>query len=524
MSFSLEITEAFQRFWKQHPAMLYGLALLLGFSSALNWNWGLLAPMIAMGLPLFFPASYRREGLCIRLALALLLLLGAFGFAKAYYQFPNLPLEGVPGTAHIKIASVSSKSSSFGKRWSYRGTLSAFEPENISDNEIKPSQIPISVSLPQSIEITRPPANGAYRVYGRLKETAPGNYTFLVSKDTPWYPVEGSFSLAEWRFHAKQKVSSYIYSHIPGYRAATFLAGIATGDFDDRLMAFEFSRFGLQHIMAISGFHFAIIAAILSILLRLVLSKRKGTLFLIFLLSSYFVFLGCGPSIMRAWITILIALMSFIVEKRGLGVNSLGVALLAVLLMDPLLCRHMGFQFSFVTTAAILLFFPGFDLAMQWIFPKRPLSQMIEMDGLNQHGYCILTFFRQALALTAAVNIIALPMMLFYFQKFPLLSLVYNLFFPFLVSIAMLLLLLGLLFSLGIPLLGSAIHTLNGYYTQFVLNFTYNMPTSLDFTWRVPVFSLELLLFYLTFIFVTGIYLRYVLDHRQEQLQDLSFI
>ncbi len=515
--------EAYQRFWKQHPALLYGLALLLGFACALNWNWGLLAPLVALGLPLILPASYRQDGLCIRLALAVLLLLGAFTFAKIYYHFPTLPDEGVLGTAHIEVAAVSSKSSSFGKQWSFRGTLQAFQAEGVSE-VMKATHIPITVSLPQSNDITRPPANSAYRVYGRLREIAAGYYTLLVSKDTPWYPVEGSWSFAEMRFHAKQKVTAYIHTHITGYRAATFLAGIATGDFDDRLMTFEFSRFGLQHIMAISGFHFAIIAAILSILLRLILSKRKGTLVLIFLMSSYFVFLGCGPSIMRAWITILITLFSFIVEKRGSGINSLGVALLVVLLMDPLLCRHMGFQFSFITTAAILLFFPGFDLAMQSVFIKRSLSQMIEMDDINQHGYCVLVFFRQAVALTAAVNLIALPMMLFYFQKFPVLSLVYNLFFPFLVSIAMFLLLLGLLLSLGVPLLGGAIHTLNSHYTHFILNFTYNMPTSLDFTWRVPVFSLELLLIYLTVIFNVSIYLRYLLDQRQEELQDLSFI
>lgn len=520
MSFIIDV---FHRFWKQHPAMLYGLALLLGFSSSLNWNWGLLAPITVLAGPLLYSAFCRQADLCIRMVLAILLLFGAFGFAKVYYQFPTLPIDGVLGRADLEIISVSSKSTSFGKLWSYRGTLEAFEPASTSQM-MKAKHLPIAISLPQNGEITRPHANQAYQIKGVLKETAPGYYTLIVPKDTPWYPIEGSWSFAEMRFLAKQKVSQYIHSHITGVRTATFLSGIATGDFDDRLMSFEFSRFGLQHIMAISGFHFAIIASILSILLRLMFNKRRGTLLLIFLLSSYFVFLGCGPSIMRAWITILIALLSFIVEKQGSGINSLGVALIAVLLMDPLLCRHMGFQFSFITTAAILLFFPGCDLAMQSLFAKRPLSQMIEMNGINQHGYCVLVFFRQALALTFAVNLIALPIMLFYFQKFPLLSLIYNLFFPFLVSISMLLLLLGLLFSLGIPLLGSAIHLLNSHYTQFVLNFTYNMPTTLDVTWRVSPFSLELLLLYLTVVFVVAIFLRNALEQRQLELQDLSLI
>lgn len=326
------------------------------------------------------------------------------------------------------------------------------------------------------------------------------------------------------RFQAKQAVGTYIRKHITGQRPATFLTGIATGEFDDRLMAFEFSRFGLQHIMAISGFHFAIIAAMLSALLRFVCKKRVGTLFLILLLSSYCLFLGSSPSILRAWITIFIALLSFLLERRGSGLNSLGIAMLIVLLMDPLACCHIGFQFSFIITGAILLFYAWFNGMLQQILLKRSLSQMVQMDRFNQYGYCVLAFFRQALALTAAVNLIAIPMMLFHFQKFPLLSLAYNLFFPFLVSIAMLLLLLGLIFSCVLPFLGEALHYFNSLYTQWMLNLTYNIPANFDLAWSVPVFPVELLIIYLTLIFFFGICLKYFLEKRQEDSQDFAFI
>lgn len=513
------LLEALRRFWKQHPALLYGIALLLGFSSAIDWNNALLMPISFILLPLFFPFDKRWRETGMRFLFFISLFFASFCYAKTYYQFPTLPVEGVLGTASVKLTSLATKSTSFGKRWIYRGTLEGFTSENGSARHI-----PITLSLPQNSGINRPIANKAYRIRGRLKETSSGNFHLAVSKETPWYPEEGSWSFAEMRYQAKQKVRRYIFQKMGSQKVATFLAGIATGDFDDRLMSFEFGRFGLQHIMAISGFHFAIIALILSGLLRLFMNKRKTALLLIFLLSSYFVFLGTGPSIMRAWITILIALAGFFVEKRGSGLNSLGVALLLVLLNDPLIYRNMGFQFSFVTTAAILVFYPGFDLAMRFIFTKRPLSEVVEMDSLNQHGYCLLVFFRQALALTLAVNLIALPMTLFFFQKFPLMSLIYNLFFPFLVSISMVLLILGLFFSVGFPFLGDVIHTLNSYYTQFVLNFTYNMPTSLDFLWRVAPFSQELIIGYLTIAFLAGICLRYFLDQRDEALRDLSFI
>lgn len=518
------ILTAFQKFWRQYPALLYALFILLGFGSSLSWNILLVFPLGLLSLPLLFRDENGRGGHWIRLVLAGMLFLGTFGFAKVYYHFPILSLEGSKGIAYVDIDSISSMTTSFGKKWVYRGVLQSFEPDDPADTLLKARHIPCSISLMQNLEVKRPQANQAYRFHAILKESAPGYYSLTVQTDTPWYPLTDSWTFAEARFQAKQYVNAYIQHHITGKQAATFLAGIATGDFDDRQMTYEFSRFGLQHIMAISGFHFAIIAGILSMLLQLIVNKKRTTFLLIFLLSTYFVFLGCSPSIMRAWIVILIGLLGFLVKRQCSGLNSLGVAMLGILLLNPLLCRNLGFQFSFATTAAILLLYPATDLLFQKIFAKRSLSQVIEMDGINQHGYCVLTFLRQGLALTCAVNLIALPITLFYFQKFPVLSLIYNLFFPFMVSFSMLLLLMGVLLTFILPPIGYILHTINSSYTQFVLNFTYHMPTSLDFTWRVHSVSPGLLIGYLSLIFALGICIRSYLDQQYEDLQNFAFI
>lgn len=311
-------------------------------------------------------------------------------------------------------------------------------------------------------------------------------------------------------------------SHV---RSGSFLAGIATGDFDDPLMSYELGRFGLQHIMAISGFHFAIIASILGLFLRLFLAKKRACLLLMFLLSTYFAFLGCGPSILRAWISISIALGGFLLSRRAIGLNSLGVALMAVLIYDPLMWQSIGFQFSFVTTAAILLLFSGCDCVIQGLFAKRPLSLTVHMNSLNQHGYCVLTAIRQAFSLTVAVNLVALPLMLYYFHKFPWMSLAYNLFFPFLVSISMLLLMIGTLSHWILPPLGAAIHTINDRFTYFMLNYTYQMPVTVDFVWRVESLPVGLLVLHLCAVFGAGIWLRdYAKRKSEESSSDFDFV
>ena len=105
------------------------------------------------------------------------------------------------------------------------------------------------------------------------------------------------------------------------------------------------------------------------------------------------------------------------------------------------------------------------------------------MNPANQHGYCILAFLRQGIALTLAVNIFALPMTLYYFHQFPFMSLLYNLFFPFLASGSLCLMLIGGLLSF-FPFLANGIHRLNDLYTHMLIQFTHQIPSEMD-VWLV---------------------------------------
>jgi len=142
------------------------------------------------------------------------------------------------------------------------------------------------------------------------------------------------------------------------------------------------------------------------------------------------------------------------------------------------------------------------------------LSQVVDFGVWEQHAYCILSFLRQALALTIAVNITALPLTLFYFHKFPVMGLVYNLFFPFLVSLSMMLLILACI-STPVPWISQGLHHLNEYYTQFVLGFTFNLPSSFDKIWYVAALPAEFLLSYLGIVFLLGIALKETSDNKE---------
>lgn len=492
-------------FWICHPALFYGIAFVLGVSSHLMHSLWLIIPCLCLWFPFLLIALYSRHREVIKpLFLSFMIFLTAWAYAAAYYEFPSLPEQGVKGIAHVKIKNMSLQSHLFGERWLYRCEIKQFFPDNESHSIA--SLLPCLIILPAKIpsKDSRPLANQEYWVPGKLIQTSKGSYFLKISSKNVWTAIPHTWSWAEYRYLWKKKVSEWIESQFSHPLSASFLAGLVTGEFDDLWMRQQFSRFGLQHLLAISGFHFAIIASFLSFALRLILPQRTLIVSLLFFLGSYCFFLGPQASILRAWIMCTLTLLGCLLGKQSSALNSLGIALLIILGYNPLLCQELGFQLSFATTTAILLFYFPAQACLHELFPKRSLSAVLQMNLWNQHAYCILAFLRQGLTLTLAINIFALPLTLYYFQQFPWMSLLYNLFFPFLASLSLCLLFLGGLLSV-VPFLGQAIHDLNDGYTFFLLQLTYQIPSKMDVYWTAEPFSSFWLILYLCCASLAGI-------------------
>lgn len=495
----------FLEFWQRNPALFYGLFFLLGVYFKFCNPFLLFFILFLLLLPFFFPSpsSYAR-----RILFSFFFFLTSCFYTSWIVRYPELPERGLQGTAILNISSLSLKNTAMGSHWNYSGKLLRFIPED-KINEAY-FNIPVTVSLPVKELTQKPYANSSYLLKGKLKKTERGRYLFTPAKNEPWRSINNTWSLAEWRFEMKEIAKKYIIKKIHREPARSFLAGIATGDFENRLLSFEFSRFGLQHIMAISGFHFSIVAAILSFFISFLLGRKTATILLMILMSLYFIFLGNAPSIVRAWISCMVGFAALIFKKQTSGLNALGIGLLVVLIANPEMAFHMGFQFSFIATAAILLFFPFFDYTLQFIFPKKSWSSLIKMNSLNRHGYLVIIFFRQAIALTLAVNLIALPLTLFYFQRFPLMGLLYNFFFPLMVSFVMLLFIISMCFDVFLPSFGDRLHHFNETITQFTLDYTYGLPHSLDVYFTTSL-SQDAIVLFLVIYFGMGIYLTHFL-------------
>lgn len=243
--------------------------------------------------------------------MALLLSVSVFWLTSVSYQFPSENDLGKTGLAEVELSTVSNATTPFGSTWIYKTNLISFV---VNDKTIA-KNIPIRITLAVDKTPFRPVASQKYHIQGSLKKNPNGTYGFTSIKNFVWQPLGASWNLAEWRYQAKTALQQHIYESIKNHHVASFLAGIATGEFDDMHLANELGRFGLQHLMAISGLHFSILASLLCLGLCLAFSNRITMLLVILLLSGYFIFLGPSPSVMRAWITLTIALCGIFNRK-----------------------------------------------------------------------------------------------------------------------------------------------------------------------------------------------------------------
>ncbi len=466
---SLQRTE---KFWENYPILHFALFFLFGLIAYQNpWNLTL--------APLFLT---RKQGIRS-------LIFVACGFLYISLFFPTPPLSA-SGSGIFHIQEIKRSQSPFQSSLVYVGKLKTFQSEGKTYRGL-PCRIYVSGKQ------KRPQANRDYVFQdATLQEIKPNRY---VLKPTEWQPIERSFSLAEMRFDLKEKLKRHLMHYYKGKRELSLMRGLLTGQLENPLLAFQFGKVGLEHLLAISGFHFVLISTLCFFLLKRVLSDRLAATLLLFFLFAYFLYMGPGPSISRAWIGALVFLCGHLFHLRPTGLNALGCGLAAALILSPTIILDIGFQLSFSATLGILLFFRPCEKALELWLPKQPFSTLINWKRRTQFGYLFSSFLRSTLALNLSVLTFILPFLLFHFHRFPLISLLYNLFFPILFS--------GLMLLLLCSFLCPPLHAVTNGYALFLLDFVTYAPTKWMVYLRVKPFSPLTLAVIVAGVGFLGIYL-----------------
>lgn len=335
------------KFSCKHPILIYAAAALLGFYTGAYCSIWIIAACIP-----FMLLDWKRQLLCTSIFIIF------FFYSSSSIPKPDSFLEYREAAYYFTPTSIALSKSTFGSQWIYQG-----------DAMHRGKKFPCQIRVPKKKSSIRPPADCSYLICGKLKASHGFRYSIFLNKEAPWIPIKNTFSFAEYRYRSKQWVKNFVKKFYNETQAAQFLGGILTGDFEDQMIRNAFGRTGLQHILAISGFHFSIITAILLGLLRLIFPQKIALYILLLLLSSYLIFLGCSASILRAWLMSMIAIIGILWQKTPAALNSLGFAIFITLIIEPRLAFSIGFIFSFSVTASILIFYPLALNAISCIFP-----------------------------------------------------------------------------------------------------------------------------------------------------------
>lgn len=212
---------------------------------------------------------------------------------------------------------------------------------------------------------------------------------------------------------------------------------------------------GIAHILAVSGLHTGILTFLgLWILEKCVgINKRSASVAIMVLLGAYGVFAGGKISVVRAVIMMEVMLFGNIIYRDADVFNSLGLAAIIILLLNPYQLWDVSFQLSLVTTGGLILAGKYIMGGHTW---KDNLIYGIQTGIL--------------------VNIVSFPIVAWYFYKLPLLGCFANLLVlpltGILVGFAMVSGLVGLVWAPGAYFLGGTVFVILKIYEGICRFFT----------------------------------------------------
>jgi competence protein ComEC len=238
---------------------------------------------------------------------------------------------------------------------------------------------------------------------------------------------------------------------------AGLAAGIVVGlrDRVDRALAADFTTVGASHIVAISGWNIAIVAASVAALAGSWARRRRALLTAVAIVT-YVAFAGASPSVVRAAAMAGVVLVARESGRAGRAAAALGWAAVILLFIDPALVGDAGFQLSSLATAGILA----------WATPLTA--------GLRRRAPAWLPdWLVECLAVSLAAQAATLPIVLLVFGRLAIISPLINLVVVPIVAPAMaaagVALVGGLASMAGAPVLVATILGLPGWFLLAVM-------------------------------------------------------
>ncbi|MGX9291357.1 DNA internalization-related competence protein ComEC/Rec2 [Bacillus sp. A015] len=237
----------------------------------------------------------------------------------------------------------------------------------------------------------------------------------------------------------RQKGLKFLEEHVPK-SSAGIVQALIFGDREliDPDTLRDYQMLGIIHLLAISGMHVqTLLACLFWCLLRAGVTRETARILLLCFLPVYACLTGAAPSVLRACLMagVYLVITSLPKEMKQPSATVLSATFLLLLAIHPLYLFDIGFQLSFVATFFILLSTRILSKA------KSAVTQLF-----------LISFIAQ---------LASLPILLYHFQQFSLLSVPLNMIFvPFYTTVVMPLSLLFFLLSIVYLPLGQTLFQL----------------------------------------------------------------
>ncbi|KYO65145.1 DNA internalization-related competence protein ComEC/Rec2 [Thermovenabulum gondwanense] len=210
----------------------------------------------------------------------------------------------------------------------------------------------------------------------------------------------------------------------------------------------EMGEGGIIHVLAASGLNVGIIYTAFYSLLNFIKIKRSIKAYIsLFIVFIYALAANFSPPVFRAFIMLLIMVLGNIINRRSDPVNNLSFAAFLVLIFNPFLLFSISFQFSFLATLGLILFYGYF---------KRMFSFLPN-------------FLNTTFSTTLSAQILLIPFLIYYFHYISLVSIFTNII---IVPIISFCLLIGLISGINIfPIFNSILLKLSELLLKYSLMF-----------------------------------------------------
>ncbi len=217
----------------------------------------------------------------------------------------------------------------------------------------------------------------------------------------------------------RQKISSVIYRFFMDWHAPfaeQILIG-TRGELEHKITS-AFRKSGMSHILAISGMHLVIITGVIERFFSFSggnKSKPKTKyLFLIVFTAAYMLIGGLGMSLVRSGLMLIARYFSKLFLSGSKNFDNLGIAVIVVLIFDPLAACDAGFLMSVFSCGAIFLF--GISLS-------EYISGLLKLGEHSKSKYIV-----DAFCVSTVASLAVLPVSAFVFREISLAAPFSNLF------------------------------------------------------------------------------------------------